>query len=66
MIQNKACIIQKAVRKHLKKRRETMSRKRVVQFYWRKYCRLVKYFGCVNACRLIKQLYKSKVEIIQG
>lgn len=42
-----------------------MSRTRCVQFYWRKYCRLVKYYKCVEACRLIKARYKRSVERIE-
>lgn len=64
-IQEKATLIQRAVRAHLKKRRVTMSRTRCVQFYWRKISRLVKYFGCVDACRKIKHHYRQQVLKIQ-
>ena len=46
-IQKKATHIQKAVRKHLAQQRRTMNRTRCVQFFWRKFARLLKYVRCV-------------------
>jgi ribosomal protein S15P/S13E len=65
LVQRKASIIQRAVRRHLKKQRQTMSRTRCVQFYWRRFCRLVKYYKCVEACRLMKGRWKESVEKIE-
>ena len=42
-----------------------MSRTRCVQFYWRKFSRLVKFFSSVDTCRRIKAHYKFKVDRIQ-
>lgn len=41
-----------------------MSRTRCVQFYWRKFCRLIKYCKCLQASREIKQKLREKVNII--
>lgn len=60
----KASMIQRVVRKHLEKQRKTMSRTRCVQFYYRKFCRLIKYYKCWEACRLIKVTMKEKVNKI--
>lgn len=42
-----------------------MSRTRCVQFYWRRFCRLVKYYRCVEACRLMKGKWKESVQKIE-
>jgi len=42
-----------------------MSRTRCVQFYWRKFCRLIKYYRCVEASRLIKEKMKTSVNKIE-
>lgn len=63
-ITGKACLIQRAVKAFLKKRRKTMNRTRCVQFYWRRFARMIKYSSSVMASRLIKQIYKDKVNKI--
>lgn len=47
-------------------KRVTMNRTRCVQFFWRKFCRLNKYYCAVNACRLVKATYRSKANKIQS
>ena len=42
-----------------------MSRVRCVKFYWAKFCRLIRYYKCVEACRLIKQKMTIIVNKIQ-
>lgn len=61
MIMKASICIQKAVRKHLKKKRVTMSRTRCVQFFWKKFCRLLKLSSSVKASRLIKHIMEKRV-----
>ena len=56
--------IQTAVRAHLKKKRITMSRTRCCQFFWKKFCRLLKLSSSVKASRLIKQIMFKRVNKI--
>ena len=48
----------------MKKQQQTMNRSRRVQFIWRKFCRLIKYYKCLEASRLIKGLVKKRVMLI--
>lgn len=41
-----------------------MSRTRCVQFYWRKFCRLVRYSRSVQASRIIKQAILQRARLI--
>ena len=38
-----------------------MSRTRCVQFFWKKFCRLLKLSSSVQASRLIKQILQKRV-----
>ena len=41
-----------------------MNRTRCVQFYWRRFARVIKYSSSVTASRLIKKIYRDKVNKI--